>query len=147
MTKKKATIIQGTASKAVKLQNYRASLKQRHVSGTTRESYPSFDDTASAATIQQSDFNVPAMSGGQQSTKKSWSDLKKIGTIGGIILGILGLIGTACYKFGALETSIEFIQNGLKSIQNRVDKIDEEHRKDYQKLNDKLNDQTIKNKK
>ncbi len=70
-------------------------------------------------------------------------DLKTIG----IILSIIVVLCGATYKFGLLEKSVEFVQKGLTDIQNRMSKIEEEHRKDYQYLHEKYNAHLIKDKK
>ena len=143
MTKKNTDKIQRTPSKNARIQGYKLALRERRVSGTVGQTYSSFDDTASFPSGSQETFNVPRTLAAERTKRKFSMDLKTIG----IIFGIIAVLCGATYKFGVLEKSVEFVQKGLTEIQNRMGKIEEEHKKDYQHLDEKLNDHIIKNKK
>lgn len=142
MTKRKTGTTERTLPKAAKVQNYKLALKQKRISGTIRPDDPSFDETASYPSISTlNEYDVPRPLVATEPAKKFPMSLKGLG----IAISIFLIIAGAIYKFALLEKSVEFINKGLTEIQNRMSKVEEEHKKDYQHLNEKLTDHLLKN--
>jgi hypothetical protein len=122
-------------TKPERLQDYRMSLSRKRVSSTVRQAPSTFDDTTSYPMMDTA-WNVPGdrINVPQQAR---WAPL--VLKILAIALPAIFIMLGAVYKFGMLEKGVEYIQKGLSDMQDRVTKIEDEHRKDYRELDEKIN--------
>jgi len=143
MAKRKTDTIKKTLPKAAQVQNYKHTLKQKRVSGTVRYDIPPFDETTNYPSASSAnEYDAPRTKARLKSSKFSL-DRKTIGIVITLLFALIGVI----YKFALLEKSVEFLQKALSEIKGNITKIEDEHKKDYQHLNEKLVDFIYKNKK
>lgn len=147
MTRKKFDINKKPLSKPEKIQSYKLSLKQKRVSGTATLADSSFDDTTSITSSSFDTGNTTRISMEEKNTRDIWLFLKKNATIIVLMITIGGVVWGLAYKYSFYETSFEYIKKEIIDIKNKMVKIEEDHKKDYQHLDDKINNQIIKNKK
>jgi hypothetical protein len=131
-------------SKSAIMQGYRIGLKQKPVSGTIKSTYSSFDDTTNVMSHDDNNnytvSKIPSDEKGSNRPKINW-------TIVGILITVVLAIVGAAYKYGVLERSVEVIQGNISDLQKRIEKHEDNYKKDYNILDEKLNAYISKNKK